>query len=262
MKLISSKDNALYKEFKALATSHSARKKANKTILDGVHLTQAYLDHGLQPLYCLFSEEMMVHAEVATLIDRCEALHIPCICLSNELFAAVSQVEHGIDISFIIDVPSVDVPQSLTSSAVLLDQIQDPGNMGSILRSAATAGIEYVYCAKGSAAAWSPKVLRAGMGAHFVVKIIENADLFYVIEHSKIPVYATSSYATNSLYDLDLTEPVAWLMGHEGQGVSAHLMDVVSDQIIIPQLGKMESLNVAAAAAVCFFEQVRQRTQK
>lgn len=262
MKLISSKDNALYKEFKALATSHSARKKANKTLLDGVHLTQAYLDCGEQPLYCLFSEATSVHPEVAALIDRCEALHIPCICLTDDLFTAVSQVEHGVDISFIINVPQSDTPASLTHSAVLLDQIQDPGNMGLILRSAATAGIEYVFCAKGSAAAWSPKVLRAGMGAHFLLNIIENADLYSVIGQSQIPVYATSSYATHSLYELDLTQPVAWLMGHEGQGVSAELMDEVSDQIIIPQLGKMESLNVAAAAAVCFFEQVRQRTQK
>lgn len=262
MKLITSKDNALYKEFKALATTHSARKKANRTLLDGIHLTQSYLDLDLQPIYCIFSENVISHPEAAALISRCEALNVPCISLTNELFSAVSQVEHGVDISFIIDIPRSETLTQLTKSAVLLDQIQDPGNMGSILRSAAAAGIEYVYCAKGSAAAWSPKVLRAGMGAHFLLNIIENADLFEVIQSSQIPVYATSSYAEKSLYQLELTQPVAWLMGHEGQGVSSALLDEVSETIIIPQLGPMESLNVAAASAVCFFEQVRQRTQK
>lgn len=262
MKLITSKDNALYKEFKALATTHNARKKANKTLLDGVHLTQAYLDLDLQPAYCIFSEKVIDHPEVATIILRCEALNVPCIALTNELFAAVSQVENGIDLSFIIEVPHSTSPDHLTQSAVLLDQIQDPGNMGSILRSAAAAGIEYIFCGKGSAAAWSPKVLRAGMGAHFLLKIIENVDLNEIIQSSHIPIYATSSYADKSLYDLDLTDSVAWLMGHEGQGVSQALLDTVTDTIIIPQLGPMESLNVAAASAVCFFEQVRQRTQK
>lgn len=260
MKLISSRDNALYKEFKQLATSHQARRKSQKTLLDGVHLTQAYLEKQGIPLYCVYSEYSSTHLEVSGIVGQCEALHIPCICLTDELYKPLSQVENGVDILFVIDIPTHHLPDHLSHTAVLLDQVQDPGNMGSILRSAATAGITHIYCASGSAAAWSPKVLRAGMGAHFLLTIVENADLHALITTSHIPVLATSSYAAKSLYTMDLSQPVAWLLGHEGQGVSVQLMEVVTDRVIIPQRGEMESLNVAAAAAVCFFEQVRQQS--
>jgi TrmH family RNA methyltransferase len=142
----------------------------------------------------------------------------------------------------------------------LLDNLQDPGNLGSILRSAAAAGIEYVFCSKGTAFAWSPKVLRAGMGAHFGLKILENVDLADLIGAAKIPVLATSSHVPERVYDMDLSQPVAWLFGHEGQGVSHDLLELATYRVSIPHLGTMESLNVAACAAICLFEQVRQKT--
>jgi TrmH family RNA methyltransferase len=142
---------------------------------------------------------------------------------------------------------------------VLLDQLQDPGNLGSILRSAAAAGMTQVFCSSGTVLAWSPKVLRAGMGAHFVLDIVENADLPSLIATSPIPVLATSSHAQSSIYAADLSQPLAWLFGHEGQGVSQDLLDLARLRVAIPHLGQIESLNVAACAAVCLFEQMRQR---
>ena len=136
--------------------------------------------------------------------------------------------------------------------------MQDPGNVGSILRSAAAAGIKQVFCSSGTAFCWSPKVLRAAMGAHFVVEIYENVDLASLIAPSKIAVLATSGYATQRVYDADLRQPVAWIFGHEGQGVADDLLAMATQQVVIPHLGQVESLNVAACAAVCFFEQVRQ----
>jgi len=144
---------------------------------------------------------------------------------------------------------------------VLLDGLQDPGNLGSILRTAAAAGIDRVFCGAGTVAAWSPKVLRAGMGAHFILEIVEDADLRALLAETRVPVFATSSHAAEPLYACDLTQPCAWLFGHEGKGVSAELLAYADKRVTIPQNPKIESLNVAASVAICLFEQVRQQRQ-
>jgi TrmH family RNA methyltransferase len=259
LKNITSRDNTLYKELKLLATSSQARRKAGRTLLDGVHLCEAFLQHVGMPQVCVVSEEFAGHPEVDALVRRCEAERVQCILLPDSLYRALSQVENGIGLLFVVDTPSADMPARLQHSAVLLDNLQDPGNLGSILRSAAAAGVEYVFCSPGTAFAWSPKVLRAGMGAHFILKIFENVDLAALIQHAAIPVLATSSHAEMHVHDVDLSKHVAWLFGHEGQGVSEKLLGMATHQVAIPHLGAVESLNVAASAAVCLFEQVRQR---
>jgi TrmH family RNA methyltransferase len=260
MKNISSRDNPRYKELKLLATSSQARRKASRTVLEGVHLCEAFLQASGRPVLCVVSESAAMHVEVAAVLEQCEFARAECICLPDALYHALSQVEHGVGLLFIIDVPTSTSPGRLQQSAVLLDNLQDPGNLGSILRSAAAAGIASVFCSRGTASAWSPKVLRAGMGAHFLLNIVENLDLGDLLRETEIPVLATSSHASHSIYQLDLRQPVAWLFGHEGQGVANELLDLATRQVAIPHLGGMESLNVAASAAVCFFEQVRQKT--
>jgi TrmH family RNA methyltransferase len=257
MKRISSRDNALYKELKALATSSQARRRAARTLLDGVHLCEAYLDAVGLPTMCVAAEGAMQHAEVAAILERCAGAH--CVLLPDALYGALSQVEHGVGLMFVIDTPRLEAPAELSEAAVLLDNLQDPGNLGSILRSAAAAGIREVHCSPGTVFTWSPKVLRAGMGAHFTLQIHEHVDLTGLLKTAKLPVLATSSHASASIYDTDLSQAVAWLFGHEGQGVSAELLALASRQVAIPHLGAIESLNVAASAAVCLFEGVRQR---
>jgi TrmH family RNA methyltransferase len=261
VKQISSRDNPLYKELKQLAGSGAARRKAGRTLLDGVHLAQSYLQTAGQPLLCIATESGRANPEVAAILVQCDVVGAgtQCIVLPDALYGGLSQVEHGIGLMFVIATPQPTLPRVLDQSAVLLDNLQDPGNLGSILRSAAAAGIRQIYCSTGTASAWSPKVLRAGMGAHFLLDIYENVDLPEIAQQATVPVLATSSYAQSSLYQADLRQPVAWLFGHEGQGVAQDLLDCATLQIVIPHLGAMESLNVAAAAAVCFFEQVRQR---
>lgn len=260
MKTISSRENPLFKELKLLASSSQVRRKAGRTLLDGVHLCQAYLAQVGMPPFCVVSESSLAQAEVAAIVQQCEAARVHCICLPDAMYQVLSQVEHGIGLLFVVDTPQPAMPVRLTQSAVLLDNLQDPGNLGSILRSAAAAGIEHVFCSKGTAFAWSPKVLRAGMGAHFLLNILENVDLQALMQTSAVPVLATSSHASRRLYEIDLKQPVAWLFGHEGQGVSEELLKLATCQISIPHLGPVESLNVAASAAVCFFEQVRQKS--
>jgi TrmH family RNA methyltransferase len=258
MKTITSRDNPLYKELKQLAASSQARRKAGRTLLDGVHLCQSYLQLRGAPVHCVVSESALAHPEVADIVMRCEDQHAHCTALPDPLYNALSQVEHGVGLMFLIDTPARAMPGVLSASAVLLDNLQDPGNVGSILRSAAAAGIGQVYCSGGTAFCWSPKVLRAAMGAHFVLDIFENVDLAALVRDAKIAVLATSGYAKQRLYDVDLRQPVAWLFGHEGQGVADDLLALASHQVVIPHLGRVESLNVAACAAVCFFEQLRQ----
>lgn len=259
MKAITSRDNARYKELKLLASSASARRKAGSTLLDGVHLCAAYLEHVGAPTLCVISEASLENAEVGAILARCEALSTPCLRMPEALYQALSQVDHGVGLLFIVLTPHTSPPARLTSDAVLLDSLQDPGNLGSILRSAAAAGIKQILCGRGTAAAWSPKVLRAGMGAHFLLSIAEDVDLALVIRDAAVPVLATSSYAAQRLYDVDLAQPTAWLFGNEGRGVAPDLLERASIRIAIPQPGPVESLNVAASAAICLFEQVRQR---
>ncbi|MES2148867.1 MAG: RNA methyltransferase [Pseudomonadota bacterium] len=258
MKTITSRDNPLYKELRQLATSSQARRKAGRTLLDGVHLSQSYLQLRGAPAHAIVSESALANPEVADVVLRCESLRAPVTAMPDALYHAISQVEHGVGLMMLIDTPAREVAGPLSASAVLLDNLQDPGNVGSILRSAAAAGIGQVYCSGGTAFCWSPKVLRAAMGAHFVIDIYENVDLAALVKQSAIAVLATSGYATKRLYEVDLRQPVAWLLGHEGQGVADDLLALASEQVVIPHLGQIESLNVAACAAVCFFEQLRQ----
>ncbi|TCS39522.1 TrmH family RNA methyltransferase [Paucimonas lemoignei] len=261
MKEISSRENPLYKELKQLATSSQARRKAQRSLLDGVHLCEAYLQLVGDPLMCVLSQSARGNHEAADILAECEARRVSCIVLPDALYNALSQVEQGVGIFFLVATPQTTAPSILSQPAVLLDRLQDPGNLGSILRSAAAAGIRQVFCSPGTVFAWSPKVLRAGMGAHFLLEIVENADLAALLKTAALPVLATSSHARQTIYEIDLAKPVAWLFGHEGQGVAEDLLSKASNQVAIPHLGRVESLNVAASAAVCFFEQVRQTLQ-
>jgi RNA methyltransferase, TrmH family len=258
MKTITSRDNPFYKELKQLATSSQARRKAGQSLLDGVHLCESWLDLKGTPLHCVVSEDVLAHPEVAAIVQRCEAMHAPVTAFPPALFGAISQVEHGVNLAFVVQTPRPQQPQVLAESAVLLDSVQDPGNVGSILRSAGAAGIRQVFCGPGTAFCWSPKVLRAAMGAHFVLEIFENVELAELARAAKVPLLATSGYAAERLYDMDLDRPVAWVLGHEGQGVSPELLELASHRVAVPHAGQVESLNVAACAAVCFFEQLRQ----
>lgn len=260
IKSITSRENPLYKELKLLATRPPARRKLGRTLLDGVHLCEAYLHHVGVPVICVASDAGMLNPEVKQLVAECETRKAQCLLLPEPLYRALSQVENGVDLLFIVETPEKVTLDRLDHAAVLLDNVQDPGNLGSILRSAAAAGIRHIYCGGGTVFAWSPKVLRAGMGAHFLLTIHENVELLELVREAAVPVLATSSHASRSIYEVDLNRPVAWLFGHEGRGVDPALLACATEKVVIPHRGEMESMNVAASAAVCFFEQLRQTT--
>lgn len=257
MKSIRSGDNPFFKELVKLAGSARQRSKADQTLLDGAHLLAAYLDAGMLPQHILLNAAASRDDEIAALLQR--AGDVPVTQLDDKLFAKLSDLKTPTGILALIEIPPSGVPVAATRFALLLEVIQDPGNLGSMLRSAAAAGCDAVFLSKGCADAWSPKVLRAAMGGHFALRIYEQQDLSSVAKAFCGTLWATSLQATRSLYDCDLRGKVAFLIGNEGAGLSADLMKLATQQITIPMPGKAESLNAAAATAICLFEAVRQR---
>lgn len=259
MKQITSQHNQQYKQLKQLASSAKYRRQVSQTMLEGVHLAQSYLQQSGRPIFYACTDKAKDNPEVAKILDQCEAVGVPGVLLGEANFSNISNVENGVGLIFVIATSSPEAPALLGHDALLLENIQDPGNMGAILRTAAAAGLKDIYISDDSVSVWSPKVLRAGMGAHFVLNIYENQQLSTIISSAKIPVLATSLEATATIYQKNLTTPTAWLFGNEGNGVSEDLLALDVKKVIIPQQTGVESLNVAAAAAICMFEQLRQR---
>ena len=257
MKHISSRDNLFFKELLKLAGSSRQRKKTGQTLLDGIHLVQAYIASGNQPLHLLVTAAALQDREVMALLQE---LHgVPLTQLDEKLFAELSELKTPGGLIALIGLPNPSVFPAHSQFGMLLEDIQDPGNLGSILRSAAAAGCDAVFLSKGCADAWSPKVLRAGMGGHFILSIHESMDLPAVAAAFQGKLLATLPDAEINLYDCDLRGKLAFAVGNEGAGLSHGLLEAASQHITIPMPGKVESLNVAAAAAVCLFEAARQR---
>lgn len=256
--MITSAQNPQYKDIKALATQAKTRRLKGQTILEGVHLAESWFAAGMLPEQGVVSEAALANHEVAALVRRAQQAGAPLLQVTDQLFQSLSSVDHGVGVLFVVATPDATAPSSLAASAVLLDAVQDPGNVGTILRTAAAAGIREVYCGPGTASVWAPKVLRAAMGAHVALTIYEEVNLAELIAAATVPVLATTLEATQTLYETDLSGPAAWLLGNEGQGVSPALLSDAVTQVIIPQTPGVESLNVAAATAVCLFEQRRQ----
>jgi TrmH family RNA methyltransferase len=228
-------------------------------VLDGVHLATAYFGHVGRPRTIAVSRGGLAHPEVRALLDAAQGVEI--LALGDGLFATLSSVATPTGILAVVETPRPQPVPRAMDACVMLEDLQDPGNLGSILRSCAASGVRHVLLSRGSVHAWSPRVLRAGMGAHFALAIHEGADLVAVAREFRGGRVATEAAAPRSVFDADLRGPVALMFGNEGSGLSASLLAVADCVVSIPMPGKAESLNVAAAAAVCLFERVRQLRQ-
>lgn len=241
---ITSRDNALLKELRKLSSDNTAYRKTGRFWIEGDHLCSAVLQRGVKPAVMVVSESFLPLAPVEYAQEA-----IKLIVISDVLFKELSGLESPAKVGFLLDMPTeIDIQSGV--STVILDRVQDAGNVGSILRSAGAFGFRQVIALKGSAALWSPKVLRAGMGAHFGLRLIEGVDMGE-LEKLQVPIVVTSSHKGELIQNLRLPTPCAWAMGHEGQGVCDELMDRAAHFARIGQPGGEESLNVAAAAAIC-----------
>lgn len=259
MKHITSTENPFFKQLLKLATSTRHRNTESQTLLDGAHLLASYLASGKKPLHITINAAAKQDAEITSLLKLMP--EVPITQLADALFAKLSQLKTASGILSLIAIPQAEISPGENRFCLLLEDIQDPGNMGSMLRSAAAAGCDAIYMSSGCADAWSPKVLRAAMGGHFVLNLHENIDLLSLGQEFKGTIFAASLTADIVLYACDFTGSIGFAIGNEGAGLSPGLLEI-SRPVLIPMPGGVESLNAAAATAVCLFEAVRQRSIK
>ncbi|MFN3984207.1 MAG: TrmH family RNA methyltransferase [Rhodocyclaceae bacterium] len=257
VKTLSSRDNPEIKRLHALAQSGRERRKLGLTLLDGPHLVGTAHAAGVHLHELVISDKGYANPEILALLAG--IANVPVVRVGDGLFAHVSPVDTPSGILAVVDYPRLDGVPVPAGTILVLEAVQDPGNLGTILRTAAAAGVQQAYLTEGCAQAWSPRALRAGMGGHFSLEIVEGVDALALLECFAGPVLATSLDAdAQPLYDIDLAQPVAWLFGAEGRGLSPALTARASQRLRIPMPGAVESLNVGAAVAICLFEQVRQ----
>lgn len=253
---ITSRQNPRLREAARLVASARDRRKAGRCVLEGEHLVEVYGERVGAPETLIVAESFLHRPGVAALARRFDdrVLVVP-----NAVFheMAVLPVEVGV----LAVVPSPRIAASPGRAfCLLLDDLQDPGNLGSILRSAAAAGVEDVYLSRGCAFAWAPKVLRAGMGAHFHLAIHEDVDLALWAQAYRArggSVAAAVGRGGADVYAAQLERPLALAIGNEGAGLSAAVLAAATLRVTVPMPGGVESLNAAAAAAVLLFEAVR-----
>ncbi len=249
---ITSRNNAQVKAIKRLAQISASYKEVRQVWLEGEHLCDAFLKKpsmtGVQLQKMIVSLSAKSHW-VALVDETCEVIVLP-----DALFEYISGLPSSGGVGFVISLPDQTSSIQKTAHTLVLDRVQDAGNVGSMLRSAAAFGVTQVLALQGTALLWSPKVLRAAMGAHFALHIVEGLNVTDV--DFDVPILATDVHGGALLHELQVAKkipnPCAWVMGHEGQGVSQGLLDKASIRVNIAQIGQ-ESLNVAAAAAVCLY---------
>ncbi|HSH53636.1 MAG TPA: RNA methyltransferase [Methylotenera sp.] len=260
-KHIVSRDNPVFKQLKKLADNARERRSEGKTLLDGVHLIESYVAAFGQPDVIIIPEGKS-SVEATGLIQQLE--DVSTVMFPTLMFAELTPVASATGILALVKIPQIEAPAQ-PIFALMLEDIQDPGNIGSMLRTAAAAGVEVAYLSTSCTDAWSPKALRGGQGAQFVLPIIERADLTAELENFNGNSYATTMHG-ESLYDQDLSQPTAFVIGNEGAGLRKQTIAASSKSITIPmaesRVASVESLNAGAATAICLFERKRQMSQK
>lgn len=252
-----SRQNPRYREVARLVSSSRDRRKAGRCVLEGEHLVAVHVERIGQPEIMVVNEDALARPGVVALIDRVPESRV--LVVPRALFDGMGALPPDVGVIAVAPAPkpASGRPGDL---CLLLEAIQDPGNLGSMLRTAAAFGATDAYLSPGCAFAWSPKVLRAGQGAHFALAIHEEADLAAFMADYRGMTAATCLDGATSLYEARWTGPLAWIFGAEGQGVRPELVAAAQLRIKIPMPGAVESLNVGAAAAVCLFEAVRRRS--
>ena len=241
---VSSAANALLKDLRRLAQDSTAYRKQGRVWLEGDHLCRAALARGVRPALAVFSESAWSAGESAW--AQAAQKHV---VIADALFDSLSGLESPARMGFVVELPAEPALEPAVCS-VILDRVQDAGNVGSILRSAAAFGFRQILAIKGTAALWSPKVLRSAMGAHFALQLLEGLAPA-ALEALAVPIVTTSSHHGQLLHAQELPWPCAWALGHEGQGVGDEVAARAQLAVRIFQPGGEESLNVASAAAIC-----------
>jgi len=256
LKTVRSRANPVFRSLRRLKESARERRRENLAILDGAHLIEDYAVRSGVPKLLAVSANALAMPEIRRLLEKLGSVNT--VVLEPQLFQEIAPVTTPSGILAVIPIPASRPTALDVDCCVLLEEIQDPGNLGAILRTAAAAGARQALLSKGCADAWAPRVMRGAMGAHHTLAICEHADLVEFARSYRGRVVAADARATTRIFDLDLRGPTAFAMGNEGAGLSVALLKAVHMRASIPMAPGVESLNVAAAAAICLFERVRQ----
>ena len=257
MELISSRQNPLVKQLKKLIDSKKARTEQAQVVAEGTHLLEIQLAAGIKPELIVVAQRCINFPEITALLERVPSVRR--VVVTDSIFDQIAPADAPSGLLTVSAAISNDRGPLSTIDTLVLDRIQDPGNVGSLIRTAVAAGVRQIVLSGGCADPWSPRCLRAGQGAQWLARIYKDQDLLIWLNQYQGAIAATVLDDAQSLYALKLDEPTAWLFGNEGQGVRQELVACATQRVTIPMPGGMESLNVNAAAAVCLFEQVRQR---
>jgi TrmH family RNA methyltransferase len=250
---ITSRRNPLLARLRRLADDGASYRRLGVVLLEGEHLCAAWLARPqAAPLHAIVSATAWDEPRLRQLAQAAAEVAVVDAASLGQL----GTLESPAPIAFLVPTPD-RAPVAASEPTLVLDRLQDPGNVGSVLRSAAAFGFTQAIALVGTAALWAPKVVRAGMGAHFGLRLVEGAD-DTILSELDIPLFGTSSHAAQRLDEFALPWPCAWVFGHEGQGVAEGVARHCRAMLAIPQPGGGESLNVAAAAAVCLYETARQ----
>ncbi|HYE70301.1 MAG TPA: RNA methyltransferase [Aquabacterium sp.] len=249
---ITSRDNPLLQRLRKLQRDGGGYRESGQAWLEGEHLCSALRSRGLRPAQALIADSAWQQPALRQLAQWAARV----VTVPDALFDGISTLPSPARIGFLWSLPPAAALQP-DEPTVVLDRLQDAGNVGSVLRSAAAFGFRQVLALRGTALLWSPKVLRAGMGAHFSLHLVEGLDREQLAALN-VPLVGTSLQARDELHRSRLPWPCAWLLGHEGQGADPALLQRCALSVRIAQPGGEESLNVAAAAAVCLYESSRQ----
>jgi len=251
---ITSRSNPLLMRLRKLADEGAAYRRDGLVLLEGVNLCTAWRARAEAPVtQAIVTEAAWDEPRLRMLAEAAAEVAV----VSGAAMASLGSLDSPASIAFLIAAPRAAAIRP-AAPTVVLDRVQDPGNAGAVLRSAAAFGFTQVIALAGTVALWSPKALRAGMGAHFGLDLVESvaAD---ALAGLAVPLLATSSHAEERVDVFDLPWPCAWVFGHEGQGVAGEVTAHCRAVLRVPQPGGQESLNIAAAAAICLYESARRR---
>jgi TrmH family RNA methyltransferase len=258
--VITSTGNAKIKWLRQLQSQANARREAGVFIVEGVRLLEEALAAGWQIREALHTEELSERAQA--LLASLKQRGVATTPVSPHVLKAASDTQTPQGILAVVEAHSLPLPEH-PDFLLILDSLRDPGNLGTILRTAAAAGVQAVILTPGSVDPFSPKVVRAGMGAHFRLPV-HNLDWGAI--HAYCTAHALALYLAESgggqVYSaLDLRQPLAFIIGGEASGAGAQIQRLPVQPVHIPMPGASESLNAAVAAAVLIFEAVRQRAR-
>ena len=263
MQVITSKDNELVKHIRKLKDK-KYRDESNEFIIEGTNLIEEAVKEKAKIKKVIICEDTTKTYELPTNI-RLEIAKYECIYVSEKIFNLITQVTNPQGIMAIVEKTAkedeIDYTQDLI---VMLDDIQDPGNLGTILRTIDIIGLKQIIVSKETADAFNPKVVRSTMGAIFRIKIIESENLIDTIKNIKkhhFKLIVTSLQTDNTIYDINYNKKII-VIGNEGNGVSKEIQDMADEKIKIPMLGKTESLNASVATGIVLYEYVRQKLGK